>query len=339
MKKYLVDVPVLLLFFSRPEQFKFVFEQVKKARPSQLFLYQDGPREGREDDIKGIKECRKIAENIDWECEVKRLYQEKNYGCDPSEYISQKWAFSYVDKCIVLEDDDVPSISFFSFCKEMLDKYENDTRIGLISGFNHEEITKDVDEDYFFTSNVSIWGWASWKRVIDQWDEKYTFLDNKTQVNRLKEIIISRGYLKNFLEMCRIHKNTGKAHYESILIANHWLNNYLAIVPKKNMINNIGVTADSTHFNGNINCQPRGLRKIFTMNKYEIGKNILHPRYVNEHYFYKERVYRIMGWGHPFVKLYRFSEESVYYLKNIGLKKTVKYVFTKLKKLKERETY
>ena len=199
MKKYLVDVPVLLLFFSRPEQFKLVFEQVKKARPSQLFLYQDGPREGREDDIKGIKECRKIAENIDWECEVKRLYQEKNYGCDPSEYISQKWAFSYVDKCIVLEDDDVPSISFFSFCKEMLDKYENDTRIGLISGFNHEEITKDVDEDYFFTSNVSIWGWASWKRVIDQWDEKYTFLDNKTQVNRLKEIIISRGYLKNFL--------------------------------------------------------------------------------------------------------------------------------------------
>lgn len=192
MKKYLVDVPVLLLFFSRPEQFKLVFEQVKKARPSQLFLYQDGPREGREDDIKGIKECRKIAENIDWECEVKRLYQEKNYGCDPSEYISQKWAFSYVDKCIVLEDDDVPSISFFSFCKEMLDKYENDTRIGLISGFNHEEITKDVDEDYFFTSNVSIWGWASWKRVIDQWDEKYTFLDNKTQVNRLKEIIISK---------------------------------------------------------------------------------------------------------------------------------------------------
>ena len=150
MKKYLVDVPVLLLFFSRPEQFKLVFEQVKKARPSQLFLYQDGPREGREDDIKGIKECRKIAENIDWECEVKRLYQEKNYGCDPSEYISQKWAFSYVDKCIVLEDDDVHSISFFSFCKEMLDKYENDTRIGLISGFNNEEITKDVYEDYLF---------------------------------------------------------------------------------------------------------------------------------------------------------------------------------------------
>ena len=37
-----------------------------------------------------------------------RSYQTKNQGCDPSEYLSQKWAFSIVDKCIVLEDDDVP---------------------------------------------------------------------------------------------------------------------------------------------------------------------------------------------------------------------------------------
>ena len=339
MKEYLVDVPVLLLFFSRPEQFKLVFEQVKKARPSKLFLYQDGPRENREDDLKGIEECRRIAEDIDWDCEVKKLYQKKNYGCDPSEYISQKWAFSYVDKCIVLEDDDVPSVSFFSFCKELLDKYENDNRIGLISGFNHEETTKDVNEDYFFTSNVSIWGWASWKRVIDQWDENYSFLDEKNLVCRLEEIIKSRGYLKNFIEMCRAHKNTGKAHYETILMANHWLNNYLAIVPKKNMIKNIGVTSDSTHFSGNINCQPRGLRKIFTMDKYEILDDIVHPKYINEHFAYKERVYRIMGWGHPTVKMYRFFEENIYYLKNIGLKNTLNHIVDKLKKLRNKRTY
>lgn len=29
-----------------------------------------------------------------------------------------------VDKCIVLEDDDVFFVFFFIFCKEMLDKYE-----------------------------------------------------------------------------------------------------------------------------------------------------------------------------------------------------------------------
>ena len=79
--------------------------------------------------------------DIDWECEVHHNYQEKNYGCDPSEYMAQKWAFSLSDKCIVLEDDDVPAVSFFGFCKELLDKYEHDTRISIIAGFNNEEIT------------------------------------------------------------------------------------------------------------------------------------------------------------------------------------------------------
>lgn len=339
MKDYLVDVPVLLLFFSRPEQFNKVFEQVRKARPSKLFLYQDGPREGRLDDKKGIEECRRIAENIDWACDVKRLYQDKNYGCDPSEYIAQKWAFSYVDKCIVLEDDDVPSVSFFEFCKEMLDKYENDTRIGLISGFNHEEVTNDINEDYFFTSNVSIWGWASWKRVIDQWDNGYSFLNDKNTLDRLGEIISARKYIGNFVEMCKEHKKSGKEHYESILIANHWLNNYLSIVPQKNMIKNIGATADSTHFNGNIKCQPKGLRRIFTMEKYELAGEINHPKYVNEHFAYKQRVYRIMGWGHPFVKAYRFIEETIYILIYGNPKDAVSNLKKKIKKLNEGQTY
>ena len=145
MKEALVDVSVLILFFNRPNQLGQVFEQVKKARPSRLFLYQDGPR--GEKDMPGILACREVVSDIDWECEVHKLYQEKNYGCDPSEFISQKWAFSMSDKCIVLEDDDIPSICFFHFCKEMLDRYEHDTRITMISGFNVEEETKDVKED------------------------------------------------------------------------------------------------------------------------------------------------------------------------------------------------
>jgi len=160
-----IDVAVLILFFNRPEPFEKVFRAVKEARPSRLFLYQDGPRGAK--DMPGIEACRRIAEDIDWECDVKHLYQERNYGCDPSEYISQKWAFSMADKCIVLEDDDVPTQSFFPFCKEMLDRYEHDERVWMVAGFNSDEQTTDVSGDYFFTSVFSIWGWASWKRVID----------------------------------------------------------------------------------------------------------------------------------------------------------------------------
>ena len=172
-----IDVAVLLLFFNRPSTFRLVFDEVRKARPSRLFLYQDGPRSDK--DLQGIAECRAIAEQIDWECDVHRMYQEKNVGCDPSEYISQKWAFSIVDKCIVLEDDDQPSQAFFPFCKEMLDRYEHDDRISMVAGFNVDEVTPGVPYSYFFTSVCSIWGWASWRRVIDKWDGSYSFLDDE----------------------------------------------------------------------------------------------------------------------------------------------------------------
>ena len=172
-----IDISVLILFFNRPDHLSQVFAQVRKARPARLFLYQDGPRGER--DMAGIEACRKVVETIDWECEVHRNYQERNWGCDPSEYLSQKWAFSMADKCIVLEDDDVPSLTFFTFCKEMLDRYEHDERIVMISGFNIDEVTPDVADSYFFTSTFSIWGWASWRRVIDRWEGDYAFLNDE----------------------------------------------------------------------------------------------------------------------------------------------------------------
>lgn len=307
MKPFLVDVPVLILFFNRPEQLSKVFEQVRNARPSRLFLYQDGPRGER--DLPGIEACRRVVEQIDWECEVHRMYQEKNYGCDPSEYISQKWAFSLADKCIVLEDDDVPSVSFFRFCKELLDRYEHDTRITMIAGFNNEETTPDVPYDYFFASTFSIWGWASWRRAVDQWDEHYTFLDDTFNMRQLKQLIRERKFRDDFIYMCHRHKEHRKAYYETIFHASMLFNSGLAIVPTRNMINNLGATADSTHFAGSIHTMPRGYRRIFTMGRHEVEFPLKHPRYVIENVAYKESVYRIMGWGHPWIKIGRSFEE------------------------------
>ena len=308
MEKPLVDVAVLILFFNRPDQLSQVFGQVRAARPSRLFLYQDGPRGER--DLPGIEACRQVVSNVDWECQVERLYQERNYGCDPSEYISQKWAFSMTDKCIVLEDDDVPAVSFFRFCKELLDRYADDERITMISGFNHEEHTLDCgNASYFFTSNHSIWGWASWRRVIDQWDEHYAFLDDPAELRMMQALIRQRGYRDDFLLTCRRHRELGKAFYESISESCMRLNSGLAIVPRDNMINNLGVTTDSTHFGGTTATLPRGYRRIFTMGRFEAEFPLRHPRHVIEHVAFKERVYRIMAWNHPWVKVGRSLEE------------------------------
>lgn len=304
----MTDVSVLILFFNRPDHLAQVFDAVRRAQPTQLFLYQDGPRGER--DLPGIQACRDIVAKVDWPCRVQRLYQEKNYGCDPSEYISQKWAFSQTDKCIVLEDDDVPADSFFPFCKEMLDRYAHDERIGMISGFNIDERTHDVgDDSYFFTTNFSIWGWASWRRVVERWDADYSFLDRPEAVARIEALTRERRLRRDFLPMCRAHRASGKAFYETIFHATLLLQSQMAIMPAVNQITNLGATADSTHFGGSARTLPRGYRRIFTMKRHEVEFPLKHPRHVIENTAYKDSVYRIMAWRHPWIKIARSFEE------------------------------
>lgn len=76
-REYKVDIPVLLIFFNRPDKLEQVFQQIKKARPSKLYLYQDGVRVGNLHDQQSVLKCREVVSNIDWDCEVHRLYQEK----------------------------------------------------------------------------------------------------------------------------------------------------------------------------------------------------------------------------------------------------------------------
>lgn len=331
------DVAVLILFFNRPEPLKAVFEQVKAARPSRLFFYQDGPR--NEKDMPGILACRKVVEYIDWECDVRQWYQEKNFGCDPSEYLSQKWAFSMADKCIILEDDDIPSQSFFPFCKELLDKYEHDTRISMITGTNYDEITPDMPYDYFFATTFSISGWASWKRVIDQWDEHYSFLDDEFNLKQLQEYIKDRKFQDEFIDFCRYHRSCGKAYYETIFHAAIFFNSGLSIVPAKNMINNMGATEGSTHFGGSNDLLPRGYRRIFTMQRHEIAFPLRHPRYVIENVAYKQRMFKIMAWGHPWIKIGRSFEELYLNLRHGNFKHIQKSIKNRIKKWMKKTEY
>jgi hypothetical protein len=278
MEKSKIKIAVLLIFFCRPDHFSQVFEQVKRTRPSKLYLYQDGPRQGREDDVIGINQCREICSNeeIDWECEVHRMYQEKNLGCDPSEFIAQKWMFETEEMGIILEDDDIPSLSFFPFCKELLEKYKDDTRINMICGMNNTDVSEHIASDYFFTKKGSIWGWASWKRVLDTWDPSYDWLNSEKSLDKIQKQMTKKDY-KIFIKNATIHRRSGKAHYESINAAAMYLSDSLNIVPKYNMISNIGISPETTHSVNDIRLLPKKVQRLMYKKLYEIEFPLVHP--------------------------------------------------------------
>ena len=301
------DIAVLLLFFNRPEQTAKVFEQIKLARPSRLYLYQDGPRKDRPNDAENIRKCREIVEDIDWECEVHRMYQKNNYGCDPSEFISQKWMFSTEERGIVLEDDDVPSQSFFPYCIELLEKFKDDLRIGIICGMNNIG-EFDNGYSYLFTEYGSIWGWATWKRNVDMWDSQYKWMKDKHLLNMFHGRI---DWADNFFDICRRHLASGREHYESILGANNYLNNQLNIVPCKNMITNVGVSAESTHSVSAVYKLPRATRKLLFMKRHEIELPLSHPPYVMEDFVFRKQ-FRKLCYPNKFSSICRRIESIIY---------------------------
>ena len=275
------DTAVLMLFFIRDDTFGQVFEAVRKAKPKRLYLFQDGPRENRPDDMEKIMRCRKICENIDWDCEVFRNYQEKNLGCDPAEHAAISWGFENEEKLIILEDDDVPSKSFFYFCDEMLEKYKDDKDVFMICGRNQLGETHYDENSYFFTKADSIWGWASWR---DRWalcDHKHEFLTNPELVKKVLKQSPTRFDGKQFIKRCQRHRSmatdTYVPSYESPIRAALYLHDKVSIVPSKNLIKNVGITGDSVHTAAGLNKISKGQRKIYIIDAMEMDFPLTHP--------------------------------------------------------------
>lgn len=300
MHNWEIDVAVLVIFFKRDKQLSKTFEAIKQARPRKLLLWQDGPR--NDDDMQGILECRKIVENIDWDCEVYRFYNEKNYGCDPSTYYSHKWAFSIVDKCIVLEDDFVANKSFFLFCKELLDKYEFDDRINHICGMNMLGEYKDYPYDYLFGFTGTN-AWASWKRVIDGWDISYSFLHDERCIKNLR--LLYGKTFDRWYSTAKKREKTGVPYWESILCFDSILNSRLAIIASKNMVENIGMTEDSTHSNTQLKFLTKTEKRLFNLPVYDLEFPLKHPKYVVADLEYSRQLDLFFGNGHPLVQLAR----------------------------------
>lgn len=310
VQDFKIDVAVLIIFFNRSETLSKVFQCVRDAKPSKLLLWQDGPRDNHPEDNEKIQACRDVVSTIDWNCEVHRQYNKVNFGCDPSTFNAHRWAFSIVDKCIVLEDDFVVSQSFFSYCKELLDKYEFDERVNHICGSNLLNISEECPYDYLFAYNGSA-GWASWKRVIDSWDPSYSFLKDKFLLRNLR-----KKYGKEYFDLCYKnalkHAASGKAYWETLMGFNCMMNNRYAIISKRNFVSNIGMTGDSTHSLSQIKYMTKTEQRMFYKRTNELDHEIIHPPYIVPDYNYMQKVNRIKGVGFPLLRFYRL----VYYYTN-----------------------
>jgi hypothetical protein len=242
-----LDTPVLFLIFNRFDTAKQVFDSIKNAKPQKLYLASDGARENKVGEGELVLNIREwVISNIDWECEVKTLFREKNLGCGCAVNQAIDWLFENEEMGIILEDDCLPSKSFFPFCDENLKKYKNDTRISAISGdnFHPDRLTSN---SYFFSKFTYIWGWATWRR---SWESHKLIMKN---IDDIIDIPLKTLSINHKLANQRVINNATKAYKGDIdtwdyqWILSNYLNNGLVITPRVNLIKNIGFGSEATH--------------------------------------------------------------------------------------------
>lgn len=242
---------ILFLVFNRPDVTSQVFDAIRKARPTRLYIAADGPRKDRSGEYDRCQTVLEIVSKVDWPCKVSRLIRNENLGCKVAVSSAIDWFFSHEAEGIILEDDCLPSSSFFQFCDDLLEKYRDDNRIGMISGDNFQGDIKRGSGDYYFSRYCHIWGWATWARAwkkydvnVSQWPQlKAGGWMATLGLNRSENIYWSRAFDRVYTKV----QNTWD--YQWVFAC--WLNRMIAVMPNQNLISNIGFNDEATHTTSN----------------------------------------------------------------------------------------
>jgi hypothetical protein len=256
--------PVLFLVFNRPHLTRRVFERIALAKPPRLYVAADGPRNGNLQDQDLCRQVREIVRNIDWPCTLKMRFHQNNHGVKYAISGAIDWFFENEELGIILEDDTLPSYSFFNFCDEILERFKDDARISHINGYN--ALSFNMESSYRFTRLPNIWGWASWRRSWQAYRINPTILDIDSinfevygdQAQSVKNV---------FTQHVQNNFNTWDIQWLICMLKN----NFISITPNKSLIKNIGF--------GDCSTNTKAMHRVHSMvESSEIPLPLAHPK-------------------------------------------------------------
>jgi hypothetical protein len=239
--------PILLIIFNRLDTLNEVFEAIRLARPRNLYVAGDGPRSSEPDDVEKVRIAREIVNRIDWPCETRTLFRNKNLGCKESVSGAITWFFENEECGIILEDDCVPNQDFFRFCDLMLDRYENDSKVAAITGNNFQNGIQRGTGSYYFSKYSHCWGWATWRRSWVLYQDKISFWPQWSKTKSWHETHcdhIERKYWSAIFN--KVHRGRIDS-WAYPWTASVWYHGGLTITPNSNLVSNIGFRSGATH--------------------------------------------------------------------------------------------
>ena len=244
--------PILLIAFNRPNLLSGLIETIRPAAPARVYLAVDGPRADHPEDAEACAACAALASRIDWPCMVEVCAQPVNLGCRKGVAAALRWFFSHVESGIILEDDIVPSMDFLRFASEMLVRYADDPRVGMITGNNFYGFQTDRTASYHFSAFVSIWGWAAWKRLLDAYEDDPEAYRDDAEALIAKSALSRQGrweWTQVFRQVLQ-----KRATWDIQLQLTLFRKGFLVVCPRVNLCGNRGWLSEKAVHTGGYSC-------------------------------------------------------------------------------------
>ncbi|OGU61906.1 MAG: hypothetical protein A2455_15830 [Ignavibacteria bacterium RIFOXYC2_FULL_35_16] len=286
------ETAILFITFARDEYARLTFDQIKKAKPGKLYFYSNKARCEYPEEIKKNGVIRAFINEIDWECDLKIFFREKHADVYTSLWSAIDWLFENEERGIIIEEDCVPSLAFFDFCRQLLPKFETDMRIWLISGDNFFDNYNPNGYDYIFSRYPFQWGWASWRsrwQLIERnnipWEKIKSYELYRQLFPSKREAdfhIKNEEGIYNFVQK--------KPAWDFIMGFSAKNNGAFGIVPAINLVSNIGI--QGTH-NKKLNKLIHN-RNTSSLDYYTIRNEppFVVPDYKYDRYFFKKFHYK-----------------------------------------------
>ena len=246
----MTQAPVLFLIFNRPHETTRVFEAIRRARPSRLYIAADGPRSDKPGEEVLCEKTRRVVEpaHIDWPCEVSRLFRSENLGCGRAVSEAISWFFDREELGLIIEDDILPGQDFFRFCDLLLEEYRSDSRVMHINGSNYLYRKPDLPRGYYASRIPHIWGWATWRRAWQHYSFRMpgSAKDYDSNANFWPQHLTGRDrrkWAEVFARTGRMETNTWDYQWTYAV----WKGGGLCLTPEVNLVSNLGLNKKGTH--------------------------------------------------------------------------------------------
>lgn len=291
------DIPIALFMFRRAESTVKIIERISEVRPQKLYLIADAGRNPEEH--AAAENCRQaVLRAINWQCDVIKYFADENRGVYANIGLGAKWVFEHEEMAIFLEDDNLPEVTFFEYCRQLLQKYKDNDDILWICGTNYLAKYRNKHNDsYMFTKHLLPCGWASWgEKFCKYYDGE---LENATEQN-LK--LLRKKYDSAKLydqqkycvrkELYRKERGRKFASWDYQMAFSIRFYDKYGISPANNQIKNIGVDGISEHGGNNIN---NVMTKRFCgMESYPMDIPLIHPERIEVDPVYEKKIHNII---------------------------------------------